>query len=402
MKSRTNDARPSQSSRKAVASGGLKAFLFLLALVPATAANDGTAADNDALEAIRHCRDFIRKAQLDDGAFRVTIKDDAVRIWPYFGNVGACALLAAHKLEPQPDDLARVRRWLDWYANHMRDDGMIPDFDGTIRSYAPSPKRDSIDVYPPTYLAALWRYHQTQAGGISPEEMRRRAELSLHAVELALDPSDNLTWSSVPHRYKYPMDNMDVCIGLVEGAQLFESLGDRERADRCRQIVKGTSAAIAKLWLADAGHFAWIKGTSPKTKTFENPYPDGVANIYLAAHIDPPQTRLWENLRRQFGSAPRITPDLWLAAARRCATPEQIKAYTADAIKEANSDHLNLQTASRLLLALAGEAAPPVVIPMNLTRSGGKRGQEPFACRPLKGCFAQKAPDPFSRTQPRN
>ncbi len=318
------------------------------------------------LDAIRHCRDFIRKAQLDDGAFRVTIKDDAVRIWPYFGNVGACALLAAHKLEPQPDDLDRVRRWLDWYAAHMRNDGTILDFYGTTRSYAPSPKRDSIDVYPPTYLAALWRYHQTQAGGIPVDEMKRRAELSLHAIELALDPSDNLTWSSVPHRYKYPMDNIDVCIGLVEGARLFEALGAREQAKRCREIVGRTSAAIAKFWRADKGYFAWTKGNSPKTRTFENPYPDGVVNIYLAAHIDPPQPRLWENLRSKFGAAPRITPDLWLAAARRSGTPEQIKFYTEAAIQRASSDTLDLQIASRLLLALAGQTTEPTIIPLPL------------------------------------
>ena len=283
-------------------------IILSAALLLADAGKNSAASDTATLEAIRHCRDFIRKTQLDDGAFRVTIKNDSVRVWPYFGNVAACALLVANKLEPQPDDLGRVRRWLDWYAAHMRTDGAIPDFYGTARAYEPSPKRNSIDVYPPTYLAALWRYHRTQAGGIAADELKRRADLSLHAIELALDPSDNLTWSSVPHRYKYPMDNIDVCIGLTEGARLFEALGASEQAKRCRDMAKRMGAAVARFWLADAGHFAWIQGTSPKTKTFENPYPDGVVNIYLAACVDPPQARLWENLRRKFSAAPRLTP----------------------------------------------------------------------------------------------
>lgn len=328
---------------------------------------DSSAADAPVLDAIRHCRDFICSAQLGDGAFRVSAKDNTVRIWPYFGNAAARALLAAHKLDPHPDDLARVRRWLDWYANHMREDGNIADFYGTIHSYDPSPKRNSIDVYPPSYLAALWAYHKAEAKGLPVEEMKRRGERSLHAIELALDPADNLTWSSVPHRYKYPMDNIDVCIGLMEGARLFEALGAREPAERCREMVRRISAAVAKFWLADQGYFAWIKGNSPKTRTFEKPYPEGVVNIYLAASIDPPPPGLWEKLQSKFGDAPRLTPDLWLAAARRCGTTDQVASYEDAAIKRASSEPLDLQIASRLLLALAGDASEPVFVPLSIS-----------------------------------
>ncbi|MCX7007255.1 MAG: hypothetical protein NTY53_08400 [Kiritimatiellaeota bacterium] len=207
----------------------------------------------------------------------------------------------------------------------------------------------------------------------------KRAGQALYAVEAALDRADDLTWSSVPHLYKYPMDNVDVCIGLLDGARLFEALGAREQAERCRAMVGRTSAAIAKFWLPESGHFAWAKGKSPKVRTFEKPYPDGVVNIYLAGVIDPPPPpQLWDNLRRQFGTAPRLTPDLWLLAARRCGTPEQIKDCTAAAIARVNSGAIDLQTASRLLLALAGDAAEPVRVPMKLSATSSTK-QEPTA-----------------------
>ena len=184
-------------------------------------------------------------------------------------------------------------------------------------------------------------------------------------VEVA-QSADGMTWSSVPHRYKYPMDNMDVCIDLLEGARLFEALGACKQANRCREIAQRTSAAIAKFRPADPGHFAWVKGTSPKTPTLENPYPDGVVNISLAATMHQPQPRLWEDLRRKFADTPRLTPDLRLAAARRCGTPEQISVHTAAAIQRANSDGLDLQIASRLLLVPAGDAVESVTVPEKL------------------------------------
>ncbi len=341
---------------------------FILMILLLLSVSGQAAPDAASLEAIRQCRDFIRQTQLPDGAFRVSCTGDVVRIWPYFGNVAAGALIVAHRLEPQPEDLVRVKRWLDWYAAHQRADGNIPDFLGTRRDYKPSPKRKAIDVYPPTYLSALRIYREAQPEGLPAAELLKRAGQALHAIESALDPADDLTWSSTPHLYKYPMDNVDVCIGLLDGARLFEALGAREQAERCRALVARISTAIAKFWLPEQGHFAWAQGQSPKVRTFEKPYPDGVANIYLALTIDPPPPKLWDNLRRQFGTAPRITPDLWLLAARRCGTPEQVKDFTAAAIGRVKSGDLTLQTASRLLLALAGDVAAPVVVPMKLGR----------------------------------
>jgi hypothetical protein len=162
------------------------------------------------------------------------------------------------------------------------------------------------------------------------------------------------------------MDNADVCIGLIEGAQLFDAIGARDEAERCRAHIQRTSAALARFWLPDKHYFAWIKGESDATRTFEKPYPDGVINLYLAAAFDPPPAGLWRSLVAKFSNVPRLTPDLWLAAAQRCGTPQQIADFTAAAVTRANSDDLDLQIASRLLPALAGDIAQPIIVHVDL------------------------------------
>jgi hypothetical protein len=104
-----------------------------------------------------------RPIELPDGAFRYTAAEgDRVRIVPYFGNVAARALLVAQAIEPDEKDIQRAKRWIDWYAGHARKDGTILDFFGITQSYAPSVKRDSIDTYPPSYLATLRWFWQTR------------------------------------------------------------------------------------------------------------------------------------------------------------------------------------------------------------------------------------------------
>jgi hypothetical protein len=320
--------------------------------------------DVKSLEAIRRCREQIIRLQLPDGGWRFTAEQaDRVRIVPYFGNVAARALAVAQAIERRDGDLERIEKWLDWYASHTRKDGTILDFMGTLESYTPSDKRDSIDTYAPTYLTALWRYWCVQSAEPRPRgRILGRASLALSAIERSIDPSDGLAWSSVPHRVKYPMDNLEICLGLIEGERLLTALGATEAAGRALRLRERCQQALAQFWLADQHHFAWAKGTSKLSASFDKPYPDGVVNLFAAGCVEPPRPGLWEKLQKQFGTSDRLSPDMWLAAAQRCGRQEEARRYHAACLAAAGHEDLTLERAARLLLALAGDLPSPVPV----------------------------------------
>lgn len=336
---------------------------------PATSARS---LDADTLAAIRNCRQQIAELQLPDGAFRLspTGAGRPFRIIPYFGNTAARALLVAHTIEPDEQDRQRAARWIDWYANHARPDGTILDFVGTNQTYTASPKRDSIDTYPPSYLATLWWFWKTRSAEQPParEQMVQRAVLALDAIERSIDPADGLAWSSVPHQVKYPMDNLEVCIGLAEGERLLKALGATREAARARRLRERCQEAVKQFWLPDKGYFAWGKGTSRMSISFEKPYPDGVINVFAASCVAPTPPGLWENLQRQFGTSERLAPDMWLSAAQRGGRQADIERYRNVCLAAAREKHLTLERAARLLIALAGEEiTEPVIIPLDLS-----------------------------------
>ena len=311
-------------------------------------------------DAVARCLHVIRKAQLPDGAIRLDARNDTVRIAPYYANVACHALLAGRAIDPDQDDLDRVRRWIAWYVAHARPDGTILDHIGTTTRYEPSPKRDSIDTYPTSFLTLLGRFddatdHRESASLLPP------AKLALKAIEKSIDPSDGLAWASVPHKVKYPMDNIEVAAGLDHGARFFERAGANEEAAIARRLRDRCSDGIAGFWLADHGYFAWARSTKLHVR-FEHGYPEGVVNAFAAGRLDPPPpAALWENLKKTFGSEPRITPDLWLVAARRCGTPTEVERYLPSTIEATRAESLTTECAARLCLALLSDREPSPV-----------------------------------------
>jgi hypothetical protein len=310
-------------------------------------------------EGIAHCREVIRSLQLPEGAFRMSAQGDEVRIVPYFANAACNALLAANQLDAEPDDLQRVRKWIDWYAGHVRADGTILDHLGKVDRYEASPKRDSIDTYAPSYLIILQRYTHSR-----PEErasLLPQARLALAAIERSIDPTDGLAWASVPHKVKYPMDNLEVCIGLQWGFKFFEAAGAADDAAKAGRLLDRCRAGVATFWLADKGYFAWAKSTRMHV-SFEKGYPDGVVNLFAAGCIDPPSAKLWENLRKTFADNPRLSPDMWLTAARRVGAKKETEQYRQAVTEAACADDLTLERAARLLVALISEEPVKIAI----------------------------------------
>jgi hypothetical protein len=71
----------------------------------------------EVLAALRRCRELIHATQLADGALAMNAQGERVRIVPILRTMRRFALLAAHELDPQPDDVrARNGRGLTGYV----------------------------------------------------------------------------------------------------------------------------------------------------------------------------------------------------------------------------------------------------------------------------------------------
>ncbi len=301
----------------------------LFGLLPASPAS-GTA-DRETLVAIRTCRELARRCQLADGGFRMSTDGEKAWIVPYFGNIAAMALLSAHNnCERAPDDLLRVKRWLQWYAAHQAADGTIDDYFGTIKRTTSTGDRDSTDSYASTFLQTIWRYWQATHDENSLPSLRAAAAKALDAIALTTDPRDGLTFAKPGYPTKYVMDNVEVCVGLDEGAQFFAATGAKAEAARARQMLERSRGGLARFWSAEAGCFAWaMDAYGGRSFGLSEWYPEAVVALFTVAHVDPPPPALWDRLKQQFEekSDAGVSPDWWLRAALRVTSPEDQTRY---------------------------------------------------------------------------
>lgn len=336
---------------------------------PATSSTATPADDAELLAAVRHCRDLIRAAQLPDGALRMGVTSDRVRIIPYFSNNAAMALLAAHAIDPQPDDVRRVRRWIGWYVAHMEPDGTIYDHAGTTSGYARTDRRDSTDSYAATFLQLLARHAKTDPPAAAA--LRPAAERALAAIGLTYDPADGLTWAKPDYRIKYTMDNLEVAMSLVEGIPYFVSVGATDSARRAQAMLEQSRKGLSDYWRPDLGYFAWAKGASGQYHVrMEKWYPDGIINLFAAAHVEGVPPALWRNLQASFADADELTPDWWLMAAHRAGSRQDVLRFQRKAIDFANAmdDKAQLNRLATTVLALVGDRAPGLKLTLDLDR----------------------------------
>ncbi len=267
-------------------------------------------------EAIEYCLGIIRKCQLDDGMIRMTGTSDRVWTVPYFGNFAAMALLAAHEVRPNPQDLERVERWLNWYARNQEADGTIYDRGGTASDYKSNGKRDSTDSYAATFLMVVWRYKQACRKQVSTEIINavKKAVIAIEAVMQA----DGLTIAKPDYKIKYLMDNIEVYQGLTESTLLFDSVGLKDEAQKVRKMAARNADGIAKFWSEQDGHYAYA--IDMKGKLFiglSKPYPHGLAQMFGLSYIRPCKSGLWKEVSEKFEPDDKgIHVERWLITAK--------------------------------------------------------------------------------------
>ncbi len=331
------------------------ARFFLPVLLLAVSVRGAAVPQNSSRAAIENGLEIIRKSQLTDGALRMSSAGNAVRLIPYFSNFAAMALLAAHEQQANPQDVERVRRWLEWYVTHQEKDGTMFDYTGTVDSYASTGTRDSTDSYASTFLMVLWRYQQATGRPLPPDFLKAAAK-ALQAIEDVTQP-DGLTITKPDYKIKYLMDNIEVYQGLVEGEKLFESAGLNREMNKSRKLAQGVAKKFPLFWSKADRTFAYAADMNNKlTGGFDKPYPHGLAQMFALAHCVPAPEGLWERVCEKFvPDNDGLPAERWLLAAERCGTEADIQKFrklTQDALLGFTTQNIEIHRPAIAILAL--------------------------------------------------
>ncbi|MBU4459769.1 MAG: hypothetical protein KJ579_04310 [Verrucomicrobia bacterium] len=310
--------------------------------------------------AIEGCLEIIRQCQMNDGNIRV--KGDGAAAWavPYFGNLAAVALLAAHDSRRNSEDVARVGRWLTWYARHQEADGTIYDCEGTVSSCTSNGKRDSTDSYAATFLMAVGRYTQVLAKQPSAEILHAAAK-ALAAIE-AVVQDDGLTIAKPDYAIKYLMNNVEVCQGLAEGARFFASVGMEKESRNAKAMAARMAGSMGKFWSERDASFAYALDMKDQgSGGLSEPYPHGLAQLFALAHMRPSRPGLWARVTRTFKPDDKGMPvERWLIAAKRNAGSKELdelrKATISAALRFSGKDVYVGRPAMTVIALLDGDA----------------------------------------------
>lgn len=262
-------------------------------------------------QAVASCLSLIRNCQLPDGAFAQVSPGDnphaPVWIAPYFANVAALALLAGHAHTPNPADLARVRRWLDWCAKHQSAEGYWNDFEGAAGSVTNNGRIDAWDSSAALFLQVAGRCRR--AGGQPTEAVSAAVARALACIEKVTD-ADGLTWAAPAYKIKFLMDNVEVRSGLRATATPTANV----RADRIAE-------RLSSFWKPAKHQFAYaLHADGTFEGGLDRPYPHGLAQLYGIAWVEACPAA-WDAVSHAFGpeagAAAACGAERWLMASVR-------------------------------------------------------------------------------------
>ncbi|MDD4873321.1 MAG: hypothetical protein PHR77_22420 [Kiritimatiellae bacterium] len=290
--------------------------------------NNKTQLSNKDWDAIEHCLEIIRQCQMDNGMIRMKGIGEPVWTVPYFSNFAAMSLLAANDLRPNPQDVRRVEKWLLWYADNQESNGTIFDQQGTISSYKSKGKRDADDSYAATFLMTVWRYRQAIKNKPSPKI--NHAAMKAFDVIKAVTKEDGLTIAKSDYPIKYLMDNIEVYWGLSEGALLFDTVGNKEEAEKAHKMATRIANKLGEYWSEKDQCFAYALNMKNEfSGGLEKPYPHGLAQLFALAHLSPVPIDLWLKVSKKFrpdnNNDNAIPVERWLMAAMNYAGNEEIE-----------------------------------------------------------------------------
>ena len=174
------------------------------------------------------------------------------QIDPYFAN------LAAIGMTKDPNRMAEVTAWINWYITHLN----WPDkwgLYGTTYNWnvssngteTPSYQADSTDSYAATFLSVAWNAWKT--GNSSARTLIAGLSYQLDtigSVIIKTQQSDGLTWAKPDYQIKYLMDNCEAYRGLRDLALLFQNaFGNTTKATYYNNAANKMLNGILGMWM---------------------------------------------------------------------------------------------------------------------------------------------------------
>ncbi|KZE51481.1 hypothetical protein AV540_00465 [Brevibacillus parabrevis] len=206
---------------------------------------------------LAHQRDYLLSCQLPSGAFRLGPERDQIN--PYFTNLALLSLVRLQEWEA-------VRRYLDWYLQHLNKNGYINDFRLDSGQEIDTAAADSEDSYHATYFSLVMEWVES-CGDDSWLYANQEQLAYLFRGIARLQQKDGLTWAKHSFRVKYLMDNCEVAKGLDDASYLFALQGKeplaREASVRAVACKRGIASMYSRLRrsfaMYDRSHPGWRK-----------------------------------------------------------------------------------------------------------------------------------------------
>ena len=304
---------------------------------------------------------------------------DTIRVIPYFSHYAAMALLSAqthgHK---DIKNTQTVANWMN-FCVRARDEktGLVFDHEGSLsqKTFKSNHKTDAVDSCAAVFLLLADRYEQEIAklpprdqleveksmkaanqeldktyppavkpdgsadGSLLKQQMKDiidNAKLCLATIESVDKADDGLTVAAKTYPVKFLMDNVEVYGGLMAGARFFDRVGEKDAAQKARDMAQKVGAGLKIFWKDDKHLFAWDKqGKSYFDTTLNVAYPDALAQLFANAWIEN-HPENWAQVKQKFGADDACTSAHWLMAAIGAKDPD-IEKYRQSVLNDIKS-----------------------------------------------------------------
>jgi hypothetical protein len=231
---------------------------------------------------------WLNKIQLENGAIPMTAKSTdttgEIKIVPYFANIAARGMLE------QKGNETSVRRYLDWYFNHLNHkdkDGLS----GTVYDYRwnlvtkkekATNDYDSVDSYGATFLTLLRAYYEKT--GDKEYLLNHQKQILEITNSISAVTHQEMTFAKASYKVKYLMDNCEVYAGWRDAAWLFEKVfADKKKATFYQHKADNLQKALeSSLWDEKKQHYSPGMFETGKKLPFDwkNFYPDAASQLY--------------------------------------------------------------------------------------------------------------------------
>jgi hypothetical protein len=211
---------------------------------------------------------WISRLQMESGAVPmysapISAHHNQYKVTPYFSHFGLLGLLE------KPESAPVVRKYMDWYFDHMNRTATPTTPAGSVFDYLIEADRqtevatrdfDSTDSYASTFLNVLRKYAEVTSDITYLREHRDDIFLIADAM-IATKQNDGLTWAKPDYRLKYLMDNSEVFSGLQDMEWLcLKVFRDDQASAFYRKHKEDVYAGIENgLWSGPHNAYAYAK-----------------------------------------------------------------------------------------------------------------------------------------------